>query len=38
MRNRFDKELDLLNNELIEMGSLVERAIEMQLNSSNKRY
>ena len=28
MRNRFDKELDLLNNELIEMGSLVERAIE----------
>ena len=28
MRNRFDKELGLLNNELIEMGSLVERAIE----------
>lgn len=28
MRNRFDKELELLNNELIEMGSLVERAIE----------
>ena len=28
MRNRFDKELDLLNNELIEMGSLVERSIE----------
>ena len=27
MRNRFDKELDLLNNELIEMGSLVEKAI-----------
>lgn len=28
MRNRFDKELELLNNELIEMGGLVERAIE----------
>ena len=28
MRSRFDKELNLLNNELIEMGSLVERAIE----------
>lgn len=28
MRSRFDKELDLLNNELIEMGSLVERSIE----------
>lgn len=28
MRSRFDQELDLLNNELIEMGSLVERSIE----------
>ena len=28
MRNRFDKELNLLNNELIEMGSLIEEAIE----------
>lgn len=28
MRNRFDKELDLLNNELIEMGRLVEKSIE----------
>lgn len=28
MRNRFDKELKLLNNELIEMGSYVEKAIE----------
>lgn len=28
MRNRFDKELEFLNNELIEMGSRVERAIE----------
>ncbi|MEM1484660.1 phosphate signaling complex protein PhoU [Oscillospiraceae bacterium PP1C4] len=27
MRNRFDKELELLNNELIEMGMLVETAI-----------
>lgn len=28
MRNRFDRELDSLNNELIEMGALVENAIE----------
>lgn len=28
MRSRFDNELELLNHELIEMGSLVERAIE----------
>ncbi|NLI61316.1 MAG: phosphate signaling complex protein PhoU [Clostridiales bacterium] len=28
MRSRFDRELDLLNNELIEMGSLVEKSIE----------
>lgn len=28
MRNRFDRELDLLNNELIEMGRLVEKSIE----------
>lgn len=28
MRSRFDKELNLLNNELIEMGSLVEKSIE----------
>ncbi len=28
MRNRFDKELELLNNELIEMGSMIEKAIE----------
>lgn len=27
MRNRFDKELQLLNNELIEMGALIETAI-----------
>ena len=30
MRNRFDKELVLLNEELIEMGNLVE-AIKQQL-------
>ena len=29
MRNRFDKELDILNNELIEMGSMIEIAIEI---------
>ena len=28
MRNRFDQELELLNNELIEMGMLIENAIE----------
>ena len=27
MRNRFDQELEQLNNELIEMGALIERAI-----------
>ena len=29
MRNRFDRQLLELNNELIEMGSLIEQAIEM---------
>lgn len=28
MRNRFDKELDALNNELIEMGNMIETSIE----------
>lgn len=28
MRNRFDKELDILNNEIIEMGNMIEIAIE----------
>ncbi len=28
MRNRFDKELDLLNQELIEMGNIIESSIE----------
>ena len=29
MRNRFDRQLLELNNELIQMGSLIEQAIEM---------
>ena len=33
MRNRFDKELELLNNELIEMGSLIESAISLASRS-----
>jgi len=33
MRNRFDKQLDQLNNELIEMGSLIEQAIAMAINA-----
>ncbi len=33
MRNRFDRELDTLNNELIEMGSMIEKAIEMSIGS-----
>lgn len=37
MRNRFDKELDLLNQELIEMGSLVERSIENVTKALIKR-
>ena len=28
MRNRFDRQLEELNNELINMGSLIEQAIE----------
>lgn len=32
MRNRFDRQLEQLNNELIEMGSLIERAIEMAVS------
>lgn len=31
MRNRFDRQLLELNNELIQMGSLIERAIEMAI-------
>lgn len=33
MRNQFEKQLDLLNNELIEMGSLIEQAIEMAIDA-----
>ena len=33
MRNRFEKQLDQLNNELIEMGSLIEQAIAMAINA-----
>lgn len=33
MRNRFDKELDALNLELIEMGNMIETAIENAVNS-----
>ncbi len=32
MRNRFDRQLEQLNNELIEMGSLIEQAIEMAIS------
>ena len=28
MRNRFDQQLDMLNERLLEMGSLIERSIE----------
>lgn len=33
MRNRFDRELIHLNDELIEMGSLIEKAIEMAVSA-----
>ena len=33
MRNRFDRQLEQLNNELIEMGSLIEQAIEMAVTA-----
>ncbi len=33
MRNKFDKQLEQLNNELIEMGSLIEQAIAMAINA-----
>lgn len=33
MRNRFDKELETLNNELIEMGSMIEKAIETAIKA-----
>ena len=33
MRNRFDRQLTQLNNELIEMGNLIEQAIEMAISA-----
>lgn len=33
MRNRFDRQLKQLNDEMIEMGSLIERAIEMAVGA-----
>lgn len=33
MRNRFDRQLEQLNNELIEMGSMIEKAIEMAIKA-----
>lgn len=37
MRNRFDRQLLLLNNELIEMGGLIEKAIEMAIEALVKQ-
>ena len=33
MRNRFERQLQQLNNELIQMGSLIEQAIAMAINA-----
>ena len=33
MRNRFDNQLEKLNNELIEMGSMIEQAIEKAISA-----
>ena len=33
MRNRFERELVVLNNELIEMGSMIEKSIETAINA-----
>ena len=37
MRNRFDRQLEQLNNELIEMGSLIEQAIAMGITALVKQ-
>ncbi len=37
MRNRFDHDLEILNNELIEMGSLVEKAIDNAVEGLARR-
>jgi phosphate transport system protein len=33
MRNRFDQELDNLNNEIIKMGSMIESSIETSVSA-----
>ena len=33
MRNRFDNQLEKLNNELLEMGSMIEQAIEKAISA-----
>lgn len=37
MRNRFDRQLELLNNELIEMGNLIEQAIQIAVTALVKK-
>ncbi len=37
MRNRFDKELEILNNEIIEMGHIIVKAIEISVNALMKQ-
>ncbi len=37
MRSRFDKELDLLNKELIEMGNLIESSIKAAITALNEQ-
>ncbi|NLG25128.1 MAG: phosphate transport system regulatory protein PhoU, partial [Clostridiales bacterium] len=37
MRNRFDEQLELLNRELIELGALVETAIDDALRALSER-
>ena len=37
MRNRFDRQLLELNNELIQMGSMIEQAIEMGISALVKQ-
>ena len=37
MRNRFDEQLEQLNNHLLEMGALIERSIENATQALIKR-
>ncbi|NLV76531.1 MAG: phosphate transport system regulatory protein PhoU, partial [Tissierellia bacterium] len=37
MRNKFDKELDLLNKELIEMGNLIESSIKVAITALDEQ-